>query len=372
MEGQKSVVSARAEDSEADLPLDEFLADFDETSGEGEMAPGREAEMAAIAAMKDKKEPEQIKILDSYFLKRTIDGKELNIALHTKIKNAAKNNIAEAIIEIKLFDEHANQIGIVQRHIEGLVAGQIRNVNTDTPKKIWPFIKDYASEVIKVFPVESSGAEGCEAIKVLRHSFHPIDGLYGPVQVERGKSVAVTIENMTEECMAAVVCACDFYDSDGELMDSVRKRISEIKANATKSFVIASQKLAKDAKKYSVSIIKVITSQEEKILIYRAGTSRMGTGEELVRGLLKNISNSAVDAWFVATFFSSENEVIGTRVLKLEGISPNSTREFSFVYMPPAEGERVSKSVFDIGTVVEPLITNIENLSGVETSAESM
>ena len=74
-------------------------------------------------------------------------------------------------------------------------------------------------------------------------------------------------------------------------------------------------------------------------------------GEE-VMGIVKNISQFKTYAAVVATFFDSNKENIGNRIIIMRDIEPDSIKQFCFIFKPMA-GDRVRSYALNIGNIVE-------------------
>ena len=99
------------------------------------------------------------------------------------------------------------------------------------------------------------------------------------------------------------------------------------------------------------------TADDEKIQLQRHEIRTTDAGEEEVRGIAKNISEVKTDAALVATFLDSKKGNIGTRVVILRDIEPNTIRQFDFKFKPQ-EGDIVGTYTLNIGDIVEQQCTD--------------
>ena len=77
-----------------------------------------------------------------------------------------------------------------------------------------------------------------------------------------------------------------------------------------------------------------------------------GSGEEEVKGIVKNISNTATDAAIVANFYGPNNENIGCRVIILRDIKPGNVKQFLIIFKPQ-DGDIVKNLALSVGELVE-------------------
>ena len=95
-------------------------------------------------------------------------------------------------------------------------------------------------------------------------------------------------------------------------------------------------------------VVRSTTADVEKVQLRQNIIRTSETGEEVIRGIVKNISEVMTDAAVVATFYDSDEEDLGTRVLILKDIEPNTIRQYVLTFKPQ-EGDRVATYRISVG-----------------------
>ena len=166
-------------------------------------------------------------------------------------------------------------------------------------------------------------------------------------------SVELAIRNVSQATIATAVFEAVFYDKEGNIVDTVKHGEIELKPDTSRAIYIAFPKHGYDkVKSYNVRIIRTTTADVEKVQFRRQEVRTTETGEEEVRGTVKNISEVKTDAAIVATFYDYKEEKIGTKVLILRDIEPHTVRKFEFKFKPQ-EGDRIRRCSSAIGEIVE-------------------
>jgi hypothetical protein len=145
----------------------------------------------------------------------------------------------------------------------------------------------------------------------------------------------ISIRNVSETTVATAIFEVTFYDKEGNILDRVIHKEIDFKPNTSRGVLINSTAVreAGTVKSYYIKIIKTTTVDIEKVKIYRNDIRTTSVGEE-VRGIVKNISDVKTDAALVASFYDPERENIGTKIIILRDIEPNSIKQFYFIFKP--------------------------------------
>jgi hypothetical protein len=170
-------------------------------------------------------------------------------------------------------------------------------------------------------------------------------------------SIDISIRNISIDKIASALFEAVFYDSNGNTIDKVKHREIEIDPNHSRSFLITSDYiLPKDmnvklAESCKVTLLKVTTSEVERVQLRRHEIRTSENGGEEVRGVVKNISDVRTDAALIATFKDEKDEKIGIKVLLLKDIEPCSVKSFHFIFNAP-ENEKVKTYTLNIGEII--------------------
>jgi hypothetical protein len=97
-------------------------------------------------------------------------------------------------------------------------------------------------------------------------------------------------------------------------------------------------------------LLRATTADVEKVQLLRYEIKTTETGEEEVWGVTKNISEVKTDAAVVVTFYDVNMENIGTSVLVLRDIEPNTIRQFNFRFKSQA-GDTVRHCSVIVGEI---------------------
>jgi hypothetical protein len=215
-----------------------------------------------------------------------------------------------------------------------------------------PFIEEQAAEeAIEAPKMPAPTATGNEKLAILKHKISEVDMERGPddptVRLE------LAIRNVSDSTIATAVFEAIFYDQEGNIIDEVKHREIELMPDTSRLIrittsipVYESDRIAR----YDVRLIRITTADVEKVQLRRYEIKTTETGEEEVWGVAKNISEVETDAALVITFYDANKENIGTKVLVLRAIEPNTTRKFDFRFRPQ-EGDTVRQCSIAVGEI---------------------
>jgi hypothetical protein len=205
-----------------------------------------------------------------------------------------------------------------------------------------PFTEEQAVEEAKEPPkMPAPTATGNEKIAILKHKIFEAD-------MERGAEyptarLELAIRNVSDSTIATAVFEAIFYDQEGNIIDEVKHREIELKPDTSRLIRITTSIPASESDqiaRYDVRLVRATTADVEKVQLRRYEIRTTETGEEEVWGVAKNISEVKTDAAVVVTFYDADKENIGTSVLVLRDIEPNTIRQFDFRFKPQ-EGDMV-------------------------------
>ncbi|HEX79279.1 MAG TPA: hypothetical protein G4O19_03895 [Dehalococcoidia bacterium] len=270
----------------------------------------------------------------------------ISIALSTK--NVSDATIGSVLFEAELYDIEGNVLDKVEQKTTDFKEDVIRNVRLNYSKPDSDKVRSYCVKVARIMMAPEPVVTGNDKITILKHSLTIDNTAYhGPVA-----SASIAIRNVSEDTIATLLFEATFYDIEGNILNTVKHSEIELKPNTSRAVNIqCPQQHSSNLKSYNIRIARMTTTDIERVQLRRNEIRTTDTGEE-VRGIVKNISNVKTDAALVATFLNYNNENIGTRVVILKDIEPNTTRQFHFLF-EPMEGDRVKSYNFCIGEVAE-------------------
>jgi hypothetical protein len=192
-------------------------------------------------------------------------------------------------------------------------------------------------------------ATGDDKLAIINHQ---LIGSMGPRDPNLG-GAKLTIKNVSDEIIASAVFDVIFYDIEGNIVDRFEHKETDIKPGNSRSvFSLVKARTFNEIKSYDIKVIRVMTADVERVQLRRHEIRTTETGEEEVRGTVKNISNNKADAVLVATFYDDKKEIIGTKAVILRDIEPDDIKQFHFRFRPQ-EGDMVKTYNFKIVCDIE-------------------
>jgi hypothetical protein len=196
-----------------------------------------------------------------------------------------------------------------------------------------------------------STATGNDRITILKHFLWPVDAsvhrsIYKP-------TVELAIRNVSDITVATAIFDATFYDAEGNIIASFRHRESEIKPECSRAiYLIPDDCKSGIVTSYKVTLLKTLTADTEKFLLYSHQVRISETGGEEVKGTLKNMGDTKADAALVASFVDYSNEKIAIKVILVKDIEPGGYKNFHFIFDTPT-GDRVGNYSLSIGEMME-------------------
>jgi hypothetical protein len=270
------------------------------------------------------------------------------IGIELAIKNVSDTVIGSVLFEAVLYDIEGNILDTVEHKTTELKPNVSRNlrINYSGPKS--DKVKSYCVRVAKTILTPEPVATGNERIAILKHSL-----IEASADDRQQTGVELAIRNVSDSTIAAAIFEAIFYDIEGNIVDTVKHREIDLRPETSRGVLInTSIPESYKVKSYSVKITRMTTTDVEKVQLRRHEIRTNEAGEEEVRGVVKNISDVKTDAALVANFYDPKKENIGTRVIILRGIEPDTIRQFHFIFKPQA-GDIVRTYTLNIGEIVE-------------------
>lgn len=191
-------------------------------------------------------------------------------------------------------------------------------------------------------------AIGNERIAVLNHQLAEIK-----VGVDNGSrsqpGIELAIRNISETTIATAVFEAVLYDQGGAVVGTVKHTEGALEPNRSRAVVINYSHYDYDkVKSYDVRLTRTTSADVEKVQLRRHEATTNGFGEEEIEGILKNISRVKADVAVVANFYDTHSENIGTKVVVVRDIEPDSIRQYRLKFKPQ-DGDRVHSYTVQIG-----------------------
>lgn len=199
--------------------------------------------------------------------------------------------------------------------------------------------------------VPESTAIGNDKIEIMKHGLALIDSISDRAHPPR-PWLDLAIRNTTTTTIATVLFKVDFYDQEGNFVETVKHRETALEPDRSRAVVIRFSPYGYEKiKSYQAQIIRTTTAEEEKVQLRRHESSTTETGEERITGIVKNLSHAKTDAAVVVTFYDSQNEIIATKVVILRNIEANSLGQYEVRYNPH-DGDQIGSYTIGVGELI--------------------
>lgn len=279
------------------------------------------------------------------------DGDHISEAtsIELSVINISNNPIGSILFKAELYDIDGNTLDTVEQKLFDFEPGIIRKVVINYSDLNSDKVKSYCIRIAKVVMTPEPVATGNESVIILNHSLN--------LDLESGwrmkfPSIDVSIRSASNKTIASLLFEIILYDIEGNIIDTIYLKETEIRPNTSRAIYIPLEKQGtqKILRSYNIKIVRMTTTDIEKVLILRNEIRTTEEGEE-VRGIVKNISDVRTDAALIATFFNSNKETMASKVIILKDIEPRFVRNFEFTFNSPI-GEKVKEYILNIGELI--------------------
>jgi len=267
------------------------------------------------------------------------------------INNISDTAIGTIVFEAEFYDRDGNIVDTAECSEFELLPhtkGRTVYITSSSPER--DKIESYNVRLVKTTTPPTPKATGNEKITILKHELS-VEQVYADLY---RVSADLAIKNISDSTIATVVFGAEFYDKDGNVVEEVKHWEIDFQPNQSRGVRIFSSSF-KDIKEiwsYSVKIVRMTTTDIEKVQLCRKEMRTTENGEIDVKGSVKNISKFKTDAALVADFYNFKNENIGTKVIILRDIEPRIIKQFNFVFKP-IEGDKVGDYTLEIVCDIE-------------------
>jgi hypothetical protein len=290
---------------------------------------------------------EQVAILKhDIYRKCKADGTE-ELGIEMTVKNQSDVTLGSVSFEALLYDIEGKVIDTIGRKELELSKDYNRMVRIISASSMADKAKSYAVRINKVVLTPPPTVTGNDSIVIFKHTLSISDLSSG---------VEFAIRNVSGVTAATLIFEAKFFDIEGNVLGTVKRNETDLKPGASRAVMILypGQDSGYMIKSYAVYVIKMNTTNVEKVQLRRHEMKTNPAGEEEVDGVVKNISAMKTDAALVATFLNPQKENIGTLVLVLRDIEPDSIRRFQLKFKPQS-GDTVRTYTVTIGDIAENL-----------------
>jgi hypothetical protein len=206
-------------------------------------------------------------------------------------------------------------------------------------------IKSYAVRIDKVVLTPPTTTEGNDSIAILKHTL---------TISEISSGIEFAFRNVSNVTIARMVFEARFFDVEGNVLETTSRPETDLKPGASRAAMILYPGKNNEymIKSYALKLIKMTTTETEKVQLRRHEVKNGPEGEVTVDGVVKNISTTKADAALVANFTNPQKENIGSLVVVLRDIDPDTIRRFKFTFKPQP-GDIIRTCTLTVGDLVE-------------------
>jgi len=311
----------------------------------------REAEPISKAPEPVATGSEQVSILKHDIYRKCKDDATEEIGIEMVAKNLLDETIGSVSFEALLYDIEGKVMDTVSHKEIELPKDFNRTVRIILTSPDADKVKSYAVKVQKVVLTPPPVVQGNDRIMILKHSLSLSD-----TEGRLSGGVDFAIRNISDVKAASIFFEAKFLDIEGNVVETAKHKEIDLPPETSRAVLLqySGQDLGYKIKSYSVKLVRMTTADSERVQLRRNEIRTLPTGEEEVEGIIKNISSVKTDAALVANFFDSSKENIGSRVMVLRDIEPETIRRFQFKFKPQP-GDTVRTYTLVIGDIAENL-----------------
>lgn len=295
---------------------------------------------------------EEVAILKHDIYRKGDDDTTALVSIGMSVKNVTDEAIGSALLEAEFLDIEGKVLNKIKQKVTNIGPKIIRKIHINYEGPNSDKVRSYCIRVIKVARAPKPEVAGNEKVSILKHKFYA--GLTRQLKEVEEIGVDFAIRNVSGSTIATVIFEAKFYDIEGNVLDTTKHKEVELPANTSRAIIIRPSIVNEHEKikSYNVSIVRTVIVDFERVQLRRHTATTTETGEEEITGLAKNISEVKTDAAVVATFLNSKDENIGTRVIIVRDIEPNTVKQFHLKFKPQ-DGDVVRSYVLHTSDLVE-------------------
>ena len=221
-------------------------------------------------------------------------------------------NVSDSIIGSVIFK-------VIFYNSQNIIVDEIEEKKFElSPEKITSFhiytkttetVKSYDISVVHTTMAHTPVVYGDDKVSILKHNIALVNN---HPHSREWKEIDLVIRNVSNVNIASLIFEATFYDIEGNILDINRHEESDLPSNTSRTICILTSTYTYCSEKYhykniwsySVKIVKIITSDMQKVRIKYHNRKTVGNATEEINGLVKNIWNMKTDTTIAATFFN--------------------------------------------------------------------
>jgi hypothetical protein len=296
----------------------------------------------------EKKEAEENKIAilgHNVFREDDKESGGSRIVIELNIKNVLDKLIGGVVFEAVFFDKDGKLIDEVEQKISDITPNSSRLVRLSYREDKNNPVENYNVKIGKISVAPDPVASGNDMVSIVKHNLKFMDNVMF-------EGLECAVRNISDKTISTLILESVFYDSEGNTVNVTKHKETNLRPGNSRGITIKpSTPDALKIRSYSIKAIRAVTTDFEKVQIIKNDIKAVGKGRE-VTVVCKNIASDKTDAAVIVTFFNQDKENIGTRVILLRDMQPDSARQFKVLFNP-VEGDIVKTHEVNVGDLVE-------------------
>lgn len=199
----------------------------------------------------------QIEILSHEFIVDNSGGEQVNTGVVINIKNITDENIGKAVFNVKMYDTKCEIVDDFQQDAFDIKVGESKLVSFYPAENNDLNIGTYDIELTELTMCLMPSATGNDQIEITNHCFLEGNAPYASPFI--GGAVDLAIKNISGKTISTVTFEAQFYDLEGNVIDTVQHEEYDLKPESSRAIYIVSDNVQVNAAGcYRVTIINTI------------------------------------------------------------------------------------------------------------------
>jgi hypothetical protein len=274
-----------------------------------------------------------ISILKHEYFRKELQGSNKEIAgVEIDLKNISNNLIGYTLLELTFYDVDGNTLDTNRHKVSELDPGNSRILRYNYSGNEADKIAKYQVNVIETLILPDPIAIGNDMVSIMSHEISEMKEDERKVVHPYGAKLA--IRNISDKKIAAAFFEAVFIDIEGNIVDTVNHKTTDLDAGVSRAINIYSKILEETrVKSYYIKVARVVTADVEKVQICSCRAKATRDGEE-ISVIIKNLSERPIGAVVLVNFFNHADEKIGAKSIVLDSINANEIKHCRFLFKP--------------------------------------
>ncbi len=291
-------------------------------------------------------EENKIAILGHNIFKEDDKSEDSSIVIELKIKNVIDKIVGSVVFETEFSDKDGNVVDVVERKASSISPNGERTVRLVHKEDVNKPVVNYNVKVRDIVMVPDPVATGNDMILMTKHNLKYMDN----AMLE---GVECGIKNISDKIIATLIIECTLFNSEGNVLGTAQHKETDLLPGKSRGVMIQPPLTVPGfmIQSYNIRFLRVVTADIEKVQVIKSEMRTVGDEKEVTL-TCKNISMEKADVAVITKFVNDNGETIGTKVIPVKDMEPNTNRQFKLVFKP-LSGDSVKKHEIIIGDLVE-------------------